>query len=505
MLKVTKQCFLVTINILSAASLTAKDVEIGSKVFIEGIILSEILKEKMLAKNIIPSEVRALGGTAFLWGALTRGEIDLYFEYTKTLWHEIFAQQKLESDKQLVDLLASLGLCASKPMGFNSSYGLGMQRQRAQDLKINTISDLKKHKNLVFYMSHEFYGRHDGFFSLKKLYQLSFDHVSTMEHSLTFKGVFAKTIDIIDIYTTEAEIEFYDLVILKDDLGFFKPSEPIIIYRQSLKKKCPACIEVISSMVGTISQKDIKKLNQQVLIEKKSESMVARSFLALKNSNETKDFSLTTQAIFRIAKRTKEHILLVFIAMILATFLGVLLGVLAYRIPSLGSFIVIFVSILQTIPALALLVLMMPFFGIGMPSALVAIFFYALLPIVRNTISGLLAIPKSAIESAAVIGLSQFERLRKIEVPMASRHILGGIRTATIITVGTATLGALIGAGGYGQPILEGIRLFDMNLILEGAIPAAVLALLCQLIFYGLERQLVPKGIRLETGWGQIS
>ncbi len=127
---------------------------------------------------------------------------------------------------------------------------------------------------------------------------------------------------------------------------------------------------------------------------------------------------------------------------------------------------------------------------------MVALFLYSLLPIVRNTHAGLTDIPQPLLESAEALGLSPATKLFRIELPLASRSILAGIKTSAIINIGTATLGALIGAGGYGQPILTGIRLDDTALILEGAIPAALLALVTQLCFDGLEKVVIPRGLR---------
>jgi osmoprotectant transport system permease protein len=135
--------------------------------------------------------------------------------------------------------------------------------------------------------------------------------------------------------------------------------------------------------------------------------------------------------------------------------------------------------------------------GIGAPPAVVALFLYSLLPIVRNTHAGLTDIPAATREAAAAIGLPAGARLRWVELPMATRAILAGIKTSAVINVGTATLGALVGAGGYGQPILTGIRLDDVGLILEGAVPAAVMALAVQGLFELAERRLVPRGLRI--------
>jgi osmoprotectant transport system permease protein len=143
---------------------------------------------------------------------------------------------------------------------------------------------------------------------------------------------------------------------------------------------------------------------------------------------------------------------------------------------------------------------MIPLLGIGGPPVILALFLYSLLPIVRNTHAGLQSIPLEIRDSAEALGLSPWARFRLIELPMASREILAGIKTSAVINVGTATLGALIGAGGYGQPILTGIRLDDLGLILTGAVPAALLALLVQGGFDLAEHVVVPKGLRLKPG-----
>jgi osmoprotectant transport system permease protein len=142
---------------------------------------------------------------------------------------------------------------------------------------------------------------------------------------------------------------------------------------------------------------------------------------------------------------------------------------------------------------------LIPVFGIGVLPALVALFVYSLLPIVRNTFTGLTSIPRSLSEAADAIGMSPIAKLSLVSVPMASPAIMAGIKTSAIINVGTATLAALIGAEGLGNPIMQGIALRDTRLILEGAVPAAMLALLVEATFYGLERVVVPKGLRLAS------
>jgi osmoprotectant transport system permease protein len=197
-----------------------------------------------------------------------------------------------------------------------------------------------------------------------------------------------------------------------------------------------------------------------------------------------------------LLRRTGEHLALVGISLLAAILVAVPLGIVAARRARLGQVVLGVTGIIQTIPALALLVVMIPLFGIGTRPAIVALFLYSLLPIVRNTAAGLNGIAPELRESARALGLEPGARLRLVELPLALPSILAGIKTSAVINVGTATLGALIGAGGYGQPILTGIRLDDAGLILQGALPAAGLALVAQGLFEAAERWAVPRGLR---------
>jgi osmoprotectant transport system permease protein len=186
-------------------------------------------------------------------------------------------------------------------------------------------------------------------------------------------------------------------------------------------------------------------------------------------------------------------------SLLLAVVAGVPLGIFASRGGAVGHAILAFAGIVQTIPSLALLALLVPipFFGISPRTAIAALFLYGLLPIVRNTATGLQDIAPALRESAVALGLEPGARLRKIYLPIASRTILAGIKTSAVINIGTATLAALIGAGGLGEPILSGLNLNDHATILQGAIPAALLALLVQWLFDLFDRILIPKGLRL--------
>ncbi|MEJ7220134.1 ABC transporter permease/substrate-binding protein [Staphylococcus gallinarum] len=176
-----------------------------------------------------------------------------------------------------------------------------------------------------------------------------------------------------------------------------------------------------------------------------------------------------------------EHIQISFIALLIAALIGVPLGILLTKTKKLSEIVMNIAAILQTIPSLALLGLMIPLFGIGKVPAVIALVVYALLPILRNTYTGIAEVDPSLVEAAKGIGMKPGRRLTKVELPIAMPVIMAGIRTAMVLIIGTATLAALIGAGGLGDLILLGIDRNDSSLILIGAIPAALLAILFDL------------------------
>jgi osmoprotectant transport system permease protein len=201
----------------------------------------------------------------------------------------------------------------------------------------------------------------------------------------------------------------------------------------------------------------------------------------------------------RLTRWTVRHLILVGLSLAGAIAIGIPLGIYASKEGFIGEIILGLTGLIQTIPSLALLALLVPipFLGIGPVTAVVALFLYGLLPIVRNTATGLRDISPQIRDAADVLALRPRTRLLKIFLPLASPSILAGIKTSTIITIGSATLAALIGAGGLGEPIISGLNLNDGTTILEGAIPAALLAIVAQGLFSILDRFLIPRGLRI--------
>ncbi|MDY6853952.1 MAG: glycine betaine ABC transporter substrate-binding protein [Thermodesulfobacteriota bacterium] len=472
-------------------------ITIGSKKFTESVILGELVTQLARSKYPRVAHRKELGGTRLLWGALLNGEIDLYPEYTGTIVEEILAQRGIEHVSQLSKILNEYNIKMSKPLGFNNTYAFGMRKKVAEQFGIKNISDLRAHPELKFGFTNEFMNRGDGWPSVQKFYQLPHQNVRGLDHDVAYRGLESGAIDLIDVYSTDAEIYYYNLHVLHDDLQYFPEYHAVLLYRDDLTMRAPEVLQRILKLEKSISEQNMVSMNAKVKIEDVSDNQVAADFLAqtfkLKSTYEKETFS------DRLFRNTIDHLFLVVVSLTLAILISIPFGIVSFFYEKIGHIILGIVGIIQTIPSLALIVFMIPLLGIGATPAIVALFLYSLLPIVRNTYTGLHDIPNPICESAKALGLSSFACLRLVELPMASRSIIAGIKTSAVINVGTATLGALIGAGGYGQPILTGIRLDNIQLILEGAIPAALLALLVQGFLELLDTVFVPKGLRIKA------
>jgi osmoprotectant transport system permease protein len=464
----------------------AAALQIGSKQFTESVILAEIAVQTLRAAGVEAEHRRELGGTRVLWEALRAHQIDVYPEYTGTIVEEL-----LGGERDLAGALSRLGVRAGRSLGFEDAYAIGMRRVEAERRNIRSLSDLARHRELEIGLTNEFLRRRDGWPRLRQVYGFSDAHVRGMQHELAYRALRSGRIAATDLYSTDAEIQAGDLVVLVDDRRAFPRYDAVLLQRTTLPE---AAAQALARLEGTISAREMVAMNARALLERVPEAQVASEFLRDK-------FGISRAAVAgsaprRIGRHTVEHLFLVAISLAAAIAFAVPLGVFAWRRPRLGQAILATAGVIQTIPSLALLVFMIPLLGIGAGPAIVALFLYSLLPILRGTHSGLSGIAPELRESAEALGLPARAVLRRIDFPLAAPSILSGIKTAAVIDVGTATLGALIGAGGYGQSILTGIRLADTGLILEGAIPAGVMALAVQGAFDLLERAIVPRGLR---------
>jgi osmoprotectant transport system permease protein len=473
-------------------------VRIASKSFTESIVLGEIAAAVLRADGFSVEHRRGLGGTQIVWNALRRGEIDVYPEYTGTLEQEILAGRGISGEDALRTALAAEGVALGAALGFDDTYALGMREERAERLSIRSISDLRAHPGLRLGFTNEFMDRADGWPALRARYALRHADVRGLEHDLAYRALAEGTLDVTDLYSTDADIAYYGLRVLQDDLRHFPAYRAVLLYAGGLEARAPGAAAALERLAGAIDEATMIALNARVKLGRESEAAVAADFVREQLGLAAPAGAAPGESrAARIARTTLDHLALVATSLAAAIAVALPLGVLAAKRPRLGAVVLGTAGVLQTVPSLALLVFMIPLLGIGAPPAVAALFLYSLLPIVRNTHAGLHDIPDALRESAEALGLPPRRRLLWIELPLASRAILAGVKTSAVINVGTATLGALVGAGGYGQPILTGIRLDDVGLILEGAVPAALLALAVQALFDRSERWLVPAGLRL--------
>jgi osmoprotectant transport system permease protein len=465
-------------------------VVVGSKKFNESYILAEIMAQLLEEGGVAVERRLGLGGTLVCFEAITNGEIDVYPEYTGTLEQAVLKSARRRGYAELASELSDrYGLELLDSFGFNNTYAIALKRSRAETLNLKGISDLAEVPDLRYAFSHEFLNRLDGWPGLAETYALS-AAPRGIEHGLAYQAIEEDKIDVTDVYSTDGDIERYDLLLLEDDLGYFPAYLAAPLVRRDVSGRL---VRRLRALAGTIDGEEMRTMNADVLLRGHTFAEVAAEFLASQGLKGSLGVADTAGFWARLLRRTATHIKLTLIALLAGIVIAVPLGVVVYRAGRLGRPIVYMAGVLQTVPSIALLALMIPLFGIGAVPAIMALFLYALLPILRNTAAALLSVDPILRRVAVGMGLTPVQRLRHVEFPLAAPTILAGVKTAAVINIGTATLAAFVGAGGLGEPIVTGLALNDTRLILEGAIPASLLAIATELVFEGIERVIVPR------------
>ena len=465
--------------LLSAPVASADDepIRVGSKSFTEGIILGDIAT-LWLRENGFNVEHKKSIGDAATFQALRQGDIDVYSDYTGTLRESIYAGRSLDTRAKLEAALAEDGLRMTEPLGFQNSFAIGTTQALAEKYQLHNISDLRSHPDLELGFTESFLNRGDGWPSLKRTYNLPQTQPRGMDHELAYDALVEGSLDVIDFYTTDPEVLTYNLVALEDDRHHFTEYEAVYVYRADID---PKALATLRKLTGRFSTDEMLRVNARVKIDHWSDEQAAAEFL-----NQTFGTTMVVQkpSFWRtLWVKTIEHLGMVVTALLAGLVAAIPLGIVAQKVPWLGRIILGIVGILQTVPALALLALLVPIFGIGTAPAIATLFCYSMLPIVRNTHAGLNSVDPDLNEAAIGMGLTMWQKLRFVELPLAFPTLLAGVKTSTVMIIGFATLGAFVGAGGYGEPILSGIRVRDTGLILMGAVPAAVMALGSELLF----------------------
>jgi osmoprotectant transport system permease protein len=463
---------------------------VGSKHFNEGYILAEIIAQLLEDRGFSVARKFGLGGTLICFEALKNGGIDVYPEYSGTLAEAILKLPRRVSYAELQDTLKRrFDMKLLESFGFNNTYAIAVSRRLANQRGLMAISDLAKFPRLRVGLSYEFLNRNDGWPGLARTYGLVMRPVG-IEHGLAYQAIRESKLDVTDVYTTDGDIKKFDLVLLEDDRHYFPQYLAAPLIRGAVDERITT---TVGELAGTITDGQMRELNAMVLLEGKTFAGVAHRFL--------REAGLVTAGRARVKEskwvtllsRTVRHLELTFIALLAGMIVAIPFGILVYRFRPISRPVMYMAGLLQTIPSIALLAFMIPLFGIGVLPAIVALFLYSLLPILRNTTAALFSIDPVLKKVSVGMGLTAQQRLRYVELPLAAPTILAGIKTAAVINIGTATLAAFIGAGGLGEPIVTGLALNDTSLILEGAIPAAVLAILTEWAFEGLEKGLIPR------------
>jgi osmoprotectant transport system permease protein len=481
--------------ILIALSCTeAQTIRVGAKHFNENYILGEIISQLIENEGYEVERKFNLGGTLVCFEALRNNEIDVYPEYTGTISEAILKMKdKIGFNELKKKLNNEFNLDVSNPYGFNNTYAFALKKDLAEKLNVKTISDLRNHPELKLGFSYEFLNREDGWKNISRVYKLTQTPIG-LEHGLAYQALDEEKIDLTDVYSTDGEIPKYGLTILKDDKNFFPKYFAVSFYSYEADEKLK---EIFNKLTDNISDSEMQKMNESVLYENKSFGEVARDLLVKKEllSKDNEEYKSESE-LSQIFRKTVDHLKLTFTALAIAIFIAVPLGVVIYLYSTLSKPVLYFTGLLQTIPSIALLAIMIPIFGIGVFPAIVALFLYSLLPILRNTTIALFSVDPLLKEVGSGIGLTTWQKLRHVELPLSMPTIIAGIRTAAVINIGTATLAAFIGAGGLGEFIVTGLALNDTRLILMGAIPAAMLAILVELVFELIEKMFVPEHLR---------
>lgn len=481
---------------LASTGLAAQPLVVGSKRFTESYILGAVVRQALADAGVPATHRKGLGNTAVMEQALATGGIDLYPEYTGTIVRELLHRDDASpSLEQINAWLAPRGLKTGVPLGFNNSYALAMREDDARRLGIETISDLARNREpLRLGLSHEFLERADGWKALKRAYGLPLEAAQGLDHGLAYQALAAKQVDVVDAYTTDAQIARLKLRVLRDDRSFFPRYDAVLLMRAGVDAR------PLAALAGRIDDDAMRAMNGAVEIDGRSFDDVARDFLARGPAAAPAQAPASApaaragflQRLFApdLPRLLREHLVLVFASLAMAVAVGIPLGVLAWQRPRLAGVLMGAVGAAQTVPSLALLAFLIAIVGsIGFVPALLALAVYGLLPIVRNTHAGLASVPPGLRQSALALGLREGQVLRTIELPLALPTILAGIKTAAVWNVGMATVATFIGAGGLGERIVAGLAVNDTATMLAGAVPAALLALAVQWIFDALERR----------------
>ena len=496
----------------SATSARAADLAVGSKNFEESRLLCELFARLIEARTDLTVERRFnFASGKMCVDAMEKGELDLYPEYTGTALFTILGRERSGDARDvLYDVRRALAtehdLRWLAPLGFENTYALAVPRRIAEQHQLSTITDLARvSKDLRGGFGFEFVKRPDGLPALKATYGLDFKDVQRMQQNLKLSAVASNDIECLDVYSTDGTIARYDLVVLADDRGVFPPYEAGAIVRGATLREHPELHAVLELLAGALDAPRMQRWNRRLQEDKEPVERVAQDALeelGLAEVREVKAVSTKGQSLLgymwtqreALGAETLWHLALAGAGLLLAILVAVPLGLWLERWRRGAEPTIRAIAVTQTIPSIALLAFMIPLLGTGAPPAIAALWIYALYPIARNTYTGVREADPAAVAAATALGMTPAQVLRQVRLPLAVPTIMAGVRTAAVLLIGTATLGAFVGARGLGRPIVTGLQTNDVTMILSGALLAAVLAVLVDLVLGLVERRLTPEG-----------
>jgi osmoprotectant transport system permease protein len=491
----------------------ARPVIIASKPFGESYLLAEMFAQLLEARGFAVDRRPGLGATEIAFEALRTNQIDAYPEYTGTGLLAILHQRPTGDARQVYRRVARefrerYGVRWLPPLGFQNTYAIAVRRETARQYGLVTLSDLARVADtLRAGLTPDFIGRPDGLPGLEGAYGIAFRSVRALLPAVKYQALAAGEVDVIDGYSTDGFLLRYNLTVLEDDKGFFPPYEAAALVSAGFARDMPEGVSLLTELSGLLTELDMRRLNRRLEVDREPVSQVAADELRLLGlvqpaSGKQATRRTGTQGLLGylwkerrlILDLTVRHIFLVLVSLAGAVALALPLGLSLERSRKAAEPVIRGVGLLQTLPSIALLAFMIPLLGIGVIPALVALFLYSLYPILRNTYTGVRDAAPSAVGAGWALGMTPRQILRHVRLPLAAPVIMAGIRTAAVINVGTATLAAFIGAGGLGDLIAAGLALSDTRMILSGALPAALLALLVDGVLGLCERAVKPGG-----------
>jgi len=500
---------------VATAQTAPRPVVVASKPFGESFLLAEMFAQLLEVRGLTVDRRPGLGATEIAFQALRTNAIDVYPEYTGTGLLAILREPPLPTAAAVYDRVsrefpAKFGVHWLPPLGFENTYAIAVRRGTADSLHLATLSDLARAgPRLRAGLTPDFIGRADGLPGLQHAYNLRLRDVRALGPAVKYQALAAGQVDVIDGYSTDGLIARYDLVVLTDDRHFFPPYEATAIVSPRLFAESPRALAALGELSGRLNEREMRMLNKRVEVDGTPVGIVARDALTslgllgerVTATNASRESSRGIVAYFAeqratIVRLTGRHLALVGASLLFAIVIALPLGLALERVARPAEGVIRAVGVLQTLPGIALLAFMIPLLGIGVVPAIVALVLYSLYPIVRNTFTGVRDADTAAVSAAHALGMTDAQILREVRLPLAAPVIMAGIRTAAVINVGTATLAAFIGAGGLGEPIVAGLALSDTRMILSGAIPAALLAIVVDASLALVERWVRPGHLR---------